>query len=135
MGVGATTSTGATEQGCAAADCEVATAAAPGAARITSTGVGGVRLGRTYTSLRRVGLLSKLVPGCELGGPQTRSATLAAPLWGSVDLTLRSPRRVAAILVRGGAAARGVGIGATSRRSARRSRAPDSTIAATRCSA
>ena len=115
MAVGAATSTGATEHTCASPDCAVTTAAAaPRAARITPTGVGAVRLGRTYTSLRRAGFLSKLVPGCELGGPQTRAATLRAPLQGSVELTLRSPRRVATILVRGGASARGVGIGATS---------------------
>ena len=115
MGLGAATSTGATEHSCAGGACEVGTAAAaPGVSRITPAGVGAVKLGRTYTSLRNAGFLSKLIPGCELGGPQTRSATLAAPLRGSVDLTLRSPRRVATILVRGGATARGVGIGATS---------------------
>jgi hypothetical protein len=114
MALGAATTTGATEHSCPTADCEVATAAAPGGARITPAGVDGVKLGRTYTSLRRSGFLSKLVPGCELGGPQTRAATLRAPLQGSVELTLRSPSRVSTILVRGGATARGVGIGATS---------------------
>lgn len=115
MAIGAATSTGATDHSCAGGDCEVGTAtAAPGVSRITPAGVGAVKLGRTYTSLRSAGFVSKLVPGCELGGPQTRSATLRSPLRGSVDLTLRSPRRVATILVRGGATARGVGIGATS---------------------
>ena len=115
MAVGAATSTGATQHSCAPPDCEATTAAAaPGAARITPAGVGAVRLGRTYTSLRKAGFLSKLVAGCELGGPQTRAATLRAPLRGSVELTVRSPRRVATIVVRGGATARGVGIGATS---------------------
>jgi hypothetical protein len=115
MGVGAATSPGATEHTCAGSDCEVATAAAAaGPAKLTPTGVGSVKLGRTYSSLRRAGLLSKIVPGCERSGPRTRAATLSAPLQGSVDLTLRSPRRVATILVRGGATARGVGIGATS---------------------
>jgi hypothetical protein len=114
MGLGAATSTGATEHTCATPGCAVATAAATPVSRITPAGVGAVKLGRTYTSLRRAGFLSKLVPGCELGGPQTRAATLRAPLRGSVELTLRSPRRVATIIVRGGATARGVGIGATS---------------------
>jgi hypothetical protein len=81
---------------------------------MSPTGVGAVRLGRTYTSLRRSGVLGKLTAGCELAGPRTRSATLRAPLTGHVDLTLRSPRRVATILVRAGATARGIGVGATS---------------------
>ncbi len=80
---------------------------------ITPAGVGSVKLGKTYTSLRVAGLLGKLAPGCELAGPNTRSAPLRAPLKGSVDLSTTSPRRVRTIVVRGGASARGVGIGAT----------------------
>ncbi|MDP1849600.1 MAG: hypothetical protein Q8K79_17575 [Solirubrobacteraceae bacterium] len=120
LGLGAATSNGATEHTCVGADCvgpsAVAAAAAAAPARITPSGVGAVRLRRTYMSLRRAGSLGKLITGCELGGPRTRSATLRAPLSGHVDLTLRSPRRVATILVRGGATARGIGIGATSAR-------------------
>jgi hypothetical protein len=53
-------------------------------------------------------------PGCPLGGPDTRSARLKAPLKGSVDLsTNQRPRRVRQITVTGGARARGVGIGST----------------------
>ena len=117
LGLGAATSNGATEHSCVGTSCAAPTvvaAAAAAPARITSSGVGAIRLGRTYTSLRRAGLLGKLATGCELAGPRTRSAALRAPLTGHVDLTLRSPRRVATILVRGGATARGVGIGATS---------------------
>lgn len=88
-----------------------ATAAAP--KKITAEGVGKVKLGATHASLREQGLVGVLRPGCELGGPQTRSARLKAPLSGSVDYTLDNPRKVVAITVRGGAAARGVGIGAT----------------------
>jgi hypothetical protein len=88
-----------------------ATAAAP--KKITAEGVGKVKLGATHASLREQGLVGVLRPGCELGGSQTRSARLKAPLSGSVDYTLVNPRRVTAITVRGGAAARGVGIGAT----------------------
>ena len=105
MGLGAATSTGATQHTWAAAP--------PAPAKITAAGVGAVKLGKTYTSLRAAGLVGKLRPGCELAGPRTRLASLVAPLKGSVDLTLGSPRRVAAIVVRGGATARGVGIGAT----------------------
>jgi hypothetical protein len=111
IGAPAVSATAGSQHSCAAASCEAGAAAAT--ATITSTGVGGVRLGRTYTSLRAAGLLGKIAPGCELGGPRTRSAPLRAPLRGSVDLTFGSPRRVAAITVTGGAKARGVGIGAT----------------------
>ena len=79
---------------------------------VTRTGVGAVKLGKTYTTLRAGGHLGKIGPGCELGGPNTRSAPLRAPLRGSVDLTTTTPRRVRTIVVRGGGAARGVGIGA-----------------------
>lgn len=102
-----------------AAALAVGAATAPAGARraqpaeITSTGVGQVRLGRTFRSLRAAGQLGRVRGGCELGGPDTRSAGLRAPLRGSVDLTMRSPRRVRNITVTGGAAARGVGVGST----------------------
>jgi hypothetical protein len=53
--------------------------------------------------------------GCPLGGTDTRSARLKRPLRGSVDFTRRTPRKIRNITVRGGAKARGVGIGATIR--------------------
>ena len=57
---------------------------------------------------------SALQPRCELGGPDTRSAKLKAPLKGFVDLTTRrKPRLVRSISLTGGARARGVGIGST----------------------
>ena len=95
-----------------ATTCAVALAAS--VARVTPAGVGTVKLGKTYQSLRAAGKLGKVRPGCELAGPRTRSAPLVAPLRGSVDLTLGSPRKVARIVVNRGAAARGVGIGASS---------------------
>ena len=112
IGLGAASATGATEHSRDAG--ARATAAAAAAPSITAAGVGAVKLGRTYAALRAAGRLGKIGPGCELGGPRTRSAPLRAPLTGSVDLTLGSPRRVAAVTVTVGATARGVGIGATS---------------------
>jgi hypothetical protein len=106
----------------AGAICAVALAptAAPGAGggaaapkKITAAGVGKVKLGKTFRELRDAGLLGPKRPGCELGGPNTRSARLKAPLKGTVNLTRSSPRRIRDITVRGGARARGVGIGAT----------------------
>jgi hypothetical protein len=88
-------------------------AVAAAARRITPQGVGGVRIGMRYTTLLRRGLVGHIRHGCELGGPNTRSAPLRAPLKGTVNFTLTRPRRVTDITVRGGAKARGVGVGAT----------------------
>jgi hypothetical protein len=87
-------------------------AAATNDAKITPKGVGGVKLGKTYKALHDAGVIGKIHAGCELGGPNTRSANLKAPLKGSVNFTLHAPRKVTDITVRGGATARGVGIGA-----------------------
>jgi hypothetical protein len=81
-------------------------------AKITAAGVGGVKVGDSYKSLRARGLVGKIRPGCELGGPNTRSASLKGTPKGFVNFTLNSPRKVTDITVRGGAKARGVGIGA-----------------------
>ncbi|HZB75857.1 MAG TPA: hypothetical protein VE526_06510 [Solirubrobacteraceae bacterium] len=88
-----------------------ATAAAP--QKITNEGVGKVKLGATHASLREQGLVGVLRPGCPLGGDQTRSAKLKAPLKGFVNYTTTNPREVNAIRIDGGAKAKGVGIGAT----------------------
>jgi hypothetical protein len=87
-----------------------ATAAAP--KKITAEGVGKVKLGATHASLRDQGLVGVLRPGCPLG-VNTRSARLKPPLSGSVDYSTTTPRKVRAITIRGGAKAKGVGIGAT----------------------
>ncbi len=80
----------------------------------SGAGVGKVKLGKKFTKLRAQGLVGKIRPGCELGGPETRSARLKAPLKGFVDLsTRRKPRVVRSISLTGGARARGVGIGST----------------------
>jgi hypothetical protein len=86
------------------------------AKRITRSGVDGVKLRDTFQDLRNRGLVGRIRHGCPLGGPRTRSARLLAPLKGSVDFTLTKPRKVTNITVRGGARARGVGIGARIRR-------------------
>lgn len=83
------------------------------AAVITPTRVDGVHLGDTHSDLRARGKVGPIRPGCELGGPNTRSAKLKAPLRGGVNYTLSSPRKVDSITITGGAKARGVGIGAT----------------------
>ena len=79
-------------------------------AKITPKGVDGVKIGRTFQALRADGLVGRLRPGCQLA-PNTRLAKLKAPLHGTVDFTLTSPRKVNDILIRGGAKARGVGVG------------------------
>lgn len=101
--------------GIAAALSGLVTASAQTAAvpQITPKGVGGVTLGASYGKLHRRQLVGRIQKGCELGGPRTRSARLLPPLQGSVDFTLKDPRKVTSVLVRGGASARGVGIGAT----------------------
>jgi hypothetical protein len=80
---------------------------------ITPSGVGQVKLGKTYRQLHNKRLIGSIRHGCELGGPNTRTARLRAPLEGSVNFTLTTPRKVTDITIRGGATARGVGIGAT----------------------
>lgn len=81
--------------------------------KITAAGVGAVTLGKTYRQLRDAGLVGPIGPGCELAGPNTRSARLRSPLKGSVDLTQTAARKVTGIVVTGGATARGVGVGAS----------------------
>jgi hypothetical protein len=98
----------------------IGVAAAPGQTghaaavkRITAQGVGQVKLGKTHHRLRQQGLVGRLRRGCELAGPNARSARLRPPLKGQVDYTQTTPRTVTDIQIRGGAKARGVGIGAT----------------------
>lgn len=92
-----------------AAALAVAAATVP----ITAHGAGEVKLGMTYKQLRAKHLVGAIRPGCELGGPNTRSATLRAPLHGIVDFSQTRVRRVVDIAVTSGAAAKGVGIGAS----------------------
>jgi hypothetical protein len=81
---------------------------------ITPAGVGDVKLGKTFNELRQANLIGGLRNGCELSGPNTKFASLRAPLKGTVDLTKTSPRKVARITITGkGATARGVGIGSS----------------------
>lgn len=91
----------------------IAMAAAP--KRITPERVGQVRIGMTYKEAREKGLIGRMRDGCPLASPPRKTARLRAPLSGSVDFSDRTPRRVRIISVRGGARARGVGIGSTIR--------------------
>src|SRR3954453_3348081 len=93
----------------AGATAVAATAATP--QKIKPSGVGGVKIGKTYAQLRNAHLIGKIHHGCELGGANTRAAKLRAPLKGSVNFTLHAPRKVTDITIRGGATARGVAIG------------------------
>jgi len=79
----------------------------------SSAGVNGVTLGAKYRRLHRQNLIGKIRRGCPLGGPRSRSAPLVAPVQGSAELSLKTPRRVRNIGIIGGATARGVGIGST----------------------
>jgi hypothetical protein len=83
------------------------------AKKVTKEGVGQVKLGKTHMQLRQQGLVGRLRPGCELGGGDTRSARLLAPLRGQVDYSLTNPRIAKNILIRRGARANGVGRGDT----------------------
>jgi hypothetical protein len=82
-------------------------------AKITGKGVDGVKVGATFASLRAAGKIGRIRAGCNLAGPNARSAKLRSPLKGSVDFTMTTPRKVTNIAVTGGAKARGVGIGST----------------------
>jgi len=86
------------------------TGSAPAPKKITSKGVGQVKLGKRFAKLRERGLVRRLREGCELA-PNTRTARLRPPLSGSVNFTQSNPRRATDITIRGGARARGVGIG------------------------
>ena len=79
--------------------------------KITPEGVGKLRLGMKHKRAHELGLVGPIGPGCELSGPQARSAKLKPPLRGSVNYTRHKPRRVRDITIEGGAEARGVGIG------------------------
>lgn len=82
-------------------------------AEVTRHGVGDVRLGDTAAQLKEEGLIGRLRPGCELEGPKARTAALKGDAKGFVNFTTTMPRRVRDIQVTKGAAAEGVGIGAT----------------------
>ena len=69
------------------------------AKKITAEGVGQVKLGMTFKEAREKRLIGKLRPGCEFGGPETRSARLRSPLRGTVNFTLTTPRKIDNILI------------------------------------
>jgi hypothetical protein len=86
-----------------------ATAAAP--KHITPTGVGQVKLGKTFDQLRAKHLVGLLRDGCELSGPNTKFSKLRSPLRGTVDWSKTTVRKAKRITITKGATARGVGIG------------------------
>ena len=90
-----------------------ATAAAP--PKIKPAGVGQVKLGMTFKQLRQKHLVGKLHKGtCDAAGPNASPfARLRSPLRGQANFTKRVPHKLTDITIRGGAKARGVGIGAT----------------------
>lgn len=93
------------------APADTQTAATP---KITGAGIGKVKVGASYTTLRKKGLVGKIGPGCELAGPNARGAKLKAPLKGTVTFTNTNPRKVTDITISGGATGRdGTGIGST----------------------
>jgi hypothetical protein len=96
----------------AVAGASIAVGAGSGT-KITASGVGKVKIGKTYKKLRAQHLIEKIKPGCELGGPNTRAARLKKPLLGAVNFTLKSPRKVTDVQIEGGATVRGLGVGAT----------------------
>jgi len=97
--------------GAVAAGGSLAVAQSEDPEKITRKGVGELRLGMTHQEAHSMGLVGRKRPGCPLGGDDTRSARLKAPLEGSVNYTRRNPRKVRDITIKGGAEARGVGIG------------------------
>ena len=97
--------------GAIGASAEAGPTARIAAKKITAEGVGQVKLGMTFKQARDQGLIGKLRPGCEFGGPETRSARLRSPLRGFVDFTLTTPRKINNILITRGARARGVKVG------------------------
>jgi hypothetical protein len=97
--------------GAIGASAEAGPTARIAAKKITAEGVGQVKLGMTFKQARDKGLIGKLRPGCEFGGPETRSARLRSPLRGFVDFTLTTPRKINNILITRGARARGVKVG------------------------
>jgi hypothetical protein len=88
-----------------------ATAAAP--QKITPAGVGQVKLGMTFSQLRQQHLVGKLHKGnCDAAGPNASPfAKLRSPLKGIADFTKSVPHKLTDISIRGGAKARGVGVG------------------------
>ena len=90
-----------------------ATAAAP--PKIKPTGVGQVKLGMTFKQLRQKHLVGKLHKGtCDAAGPNASPfARLRSPLRGQANFTKSVPHKLTDITIRGGATARGVGIGDT----------------------
>ena len=107
VSVAALATTGAIVLGASGAPAQTGTTAAQ---KITGKGVGQLEVGMLFSDARAMGLVRRARPGCPLED-NSRSAKLSSPLKGSVNLTTTTPRRIRSISVRGGATARGVGVG------------------------
>jgi hypothetical protein len=73
----------------------------PGLATLTAKGVGPIKIGATYASLKAAGLVGKLSPGCELVTPRESGAQLIGAIKGSA--TFNKKQKLVAITVRKGA--------------------------------
>lgn len=89
-----------------------ATAGAVAKPKITKRGVTGIHIGDKYARLRNQGKVRHIRPGCNLAGPQARAAQIVPLPRGFVNFTQTKPRQVTNVQIRGGAKARGIGIGA-----------------------
>jgi hypothetical protein len=82
------------------------------AKKITATGVGAVKLGRTHGQLRSAALVGRLITErCPDSGALYRYAHLRPPLKGSVQFSRARPYRAITISINRGATARGVAVG------------------------
>lgn len=85
------------------------------ATTVSGSGVGKVRIGRSYDKLRDAGLVGKLKSGCELA-EGTRAAKLKSPLKGVVNFSIEGKPRAETISVTDGASTKkGIEVGSTKR--------------------
>ncbi len=85
------------------------------ATTVKGAGVGKVKLGKDYDTLRDARLVGKLKPGCELA-EGSRAAKLKSPLTGVVNFTIDGEPRVETVsITAGGVTKEGIEVGSTRR--------------------